>query len=128
MQVRLFGVMSLVILWMYVPSASFLRNWLDGPVQFPATSPLPRSLSVQAITQRLSDTNSPENSRSTPPPLTTQSSAATSFRSRLHQLSIWWPARAGHTSLPVVNTPLAQAKEVCWIHFLTVLHDSWIHL
>ncbi|KAG2115853.1 uncharacterized protein F5147DRAFT_649284 [Suillus discolor] len=109
--VLLFEMTSLVILWMYVPSTLFLRNWLNGPMQFPATSPLPRSLSVQAITQRLSDTDSPENSRSTPPPLTTQSSATTSFRSRLHQLSIWRPVGAGHTSLPVVNTPLAQAKE-----------------
>lgn len=61
MQVLLFGMMSLVTLWMYVPSTSFLRNWLDGPVQFPATSPLPRSLSAQAITQRHSNTDSREN-------------------------------------------------------------------
>jgi WD40 repeat protein len=81
------------------------------PLDFPATSPLPRSLSAQAITQGRSDTDSRENSQSIPPLPITQSSATTTFKARLHHLSTWWPVRAGHTSSPIVHTPLAQAKE-----------------
>ncbi|KAG2748391.1 hypothetical protein P692DRAFT_20733648, partial [Suillus brevipes Sb2] len=48
-------------------------------------------------------------SRSTPP--TTQSSATTTFKARLHHLSTWWPVRRGHPSPPIVNVSYAQAKE-----------------
>ncbi|KAG2349241.1 WD40 repeat-like protein [Suillus weaverae] len=83
------------------------------PLDFPATSPLPpnRSPSAQVITQRRSDTDSRENSRSTSAPLITQLPATTTFKVRLHHLSTWRPVRAGHASPPIVIVPHAQAKE-----------------
>ncbi|KAG1848893.1 hypothetical protein F4604DRAFT_1935181 [Suillus subluteus] len=38
-------------------------------------------------------------------------SPPTSFTSRIHQLSSWWPVRGGHAQSRNVDVPLAQAKE-----------------
>lgn len=65
-----------------LPSRSFSvrKDEPREPLDFPATSPLPRSLSAQAITQGRSDTDSRENSRSIPPSPTIQSSPTTTFK------------------------------------------------
>ncbi|KAG1815740.1 uncharacterized protein BJ212DRAFT_1481497 [Suillus subaureus] len=89
-------------------SPSVRKDEPRDPLDFPATSPLPRSLSAQVITQGRSDADFREISRSIPPPLTIQFSPTTTFKARLHHLSTWWP---GHSSLPIVYTPLAQVKE-----------------
>ncbi|KIK37616.1 hypothetical protein CY34DRAFT_447428 [Suillus luteus UH-Slu-Lm8-n1] len=76
------------------------RNLLD----FPATSPLPRSHTSQ-----------------TPAPSTTQSSAINTspkFASRLHRL---WPLQTNHESPPTVDVPLAPGKLVCIPHFSRLL-------
>jgi WD40 repeat protein len=82
------------------------------PLDFPATLPLPRSFSpsVQATSQAHSNMYPQENARSIP--LDTQSSATarTTFKARLHHLSTWWPARAGHALSPIVDVPLAPGK------------------
>ncbi|KAG1779579.1 hypothetical protein EV702DRAFT_1277065 [Suillus placidus] len=73
-----------------------------NPLDFPATSPLPRPL----ITPD-------ENSRSTPAPLTTQSSAINTpatLKSSLRRLSTWWPLHTDHASPPIVDVPLAPGK------------------
>ncbi|KAG2070937.1 YVTN repeat-like/Quino protein amine dehydrogenase [Suillus decipiens] len=87
----------------------FLRNLLSSrmdtvrtgvprdPLDFPATSPLPRPL-----------INPNGNSRSTPAPLTTQSP----FTSHSHRLSMRWPFRTRQAlpAIDVVDVPLAPAK------------------
>ncbi|KAG2112885.1 hypothetical protein DEU56DRAFT_934849 [Suillus clintonianus] len=77
-----------------------------GPLDFPATSPLPHPLSEPTTTQGRSDINSGENSRSLP---ITQSSATSNTRP--HHLSTWWPVRVRHAQPPIVDVPLAQGKE-----------------
>ncbi|KAG1892209.1 hypothetical protein F4604DRAFT_1698298 [Suillus subluteus] len=71
------------------------------PLDFPATSPLPRkySYSAQEATKTHSRMNPYENSR---PPITQSS---TTFKARLRDL------RTGHALSPIVDTPLAQGKE-----------------
>jgi hypothetical protein len=71
-------------------------NEPHNPLDFSATAPLPRSL-----------VNPHEN------PPTTQFSVptSTSFKSRLHRLSTWWPLQTGHTSPAIVPVPHAQGKE-----------------
>jgi len=73
-------------------------NELRDPLDFSATAPLPRPL-----------VNPHENFQ----PPTTQSSAptSTSFKSRLHRLSTWWPLQTGHTLPAIVSVPHAQGKE-----------------
>jgi hypothetical protein len=73
-------------------------NEPHNPLDFSATAPLPRPL-----------VNPHENFQ----PPTTQSSAptSTSFKSRLHHLSTWWPLQTGHTSPAIVPVPHAQGKE-----------------
>ncbi|KIK34512.1 hypothetical protein CY34DRAFT_17671 [Suillus luteus UH-Slu-Lm8-n1] len=77
---------------------------------FSATSPLPRPLSGHTSTQGRLYMNSGENSRSLS---TTLSSATppTTFTSRIHDLSSWWPVRRSHAQSNIVDVPLAQAKE-----------------
>ncbi|KAG2073609.1 WD40 repeat-like protein [Suillus decipiens] len=73
-----------------------------NPLDFPATSPLPRSL-----------LNHDGNSRSTPAPLTAQSSIINTFPtipSRFSRLSTWRPFQTDHTSPAVVHVPLAPGK------------------
>ncbi|KAG1779582.1 hypothetical protein EV702DRAFT_1277067 [Suillus placidus] len=73
-----------------------------NPLDFPATSPLPRPF----ITPD-------QNSRSTPAPLTTQSSAINTpatLKSSLRRLSTWWPLHTDHASPPIVDVPLAPGK------------------
>ncbi|KAG1848495.1 hypothetical protein DFJ58DRAFT_914988 [Suillus subalutaceus] len=73
-----------------------------NPLDFPATSPLPRPL-----------TKTDENCRPTPTPPTTQSSTiktSATPASSLHQLSTWWPFQKDHTSPAIVDVPLAPAK------------------
>ncbi|KAG1796182.1 uncharacterized protein BJ212DRAFT_1582366 [Suillus subaureus] len=73
-------------------------NESRNPLDFPATAPLPHPL-----------INPHENFR----PPTTQSSApaSTSFKSRLHSLSTWWPLQTDHASRAISDVPLAQGKE-----------------
>ncbi|KIK41808.1 hypothetical protein CY34DRAFT_805627 [Suillus luteus UH-Slu-Lm8-n1] len=74
------------------------------PLDFSATSPLPRPLSGHTSTQGRSHMNSDENSGSSTTPPTT-------FPSRIPHLSSWWPLRRGHAQPRIVDVPLAQAKE-----------------
>ncbi|KAG1859826.1 hypothetical protein F4604DRAFT_1957883 [Suillus subluteus] len=69
-----------------------------NPLDLPATAPLPRPLA-----------NPHENFR----PPTTQSSAlaSTSFKSRLHRLSPWWPLQTDYASTAITDVPLAHGKE-----------------
>lgn len=73
------------------------------PLDFPATSPLPRNYSFTAQETTHLHMNARENSRHTTEP----SSAATSttFMARLRDL---W---TGHALSPIVDVPLAQGKE-----------------
>ncbi|KIK44994.1 hypothetical protein CY34DRAFT_10673 [Suillus luteus UH-Slu-Lm8-n1] len=71
-----------------------------------ATLPLLRPLSGHTSTQGRSDMNPGENSRQLP----TTPSSPSSFTSRIHNVSFWWPVRGGHTQ-PRIDVPLAQAKE-----------------
>ncbi|KAG2351001.1 YVTN repeat-like/Quino protein amine dehydrogenase [Suillus weaverae] len=76
------------------------RNPLD--VCFPATSPLPRPL-----------IKPDENSRPTPAPPTSQSSASNAsptLESSLRRLSTWWPFQTDHASPAIVDVPLAPGK------------------
>ncbi|KAG2342513.1 WD40 repeat-like protein [Suillus weaverae] len=80
------------------------------PLDFSATLPLPRPLSGRTSTQGRSHMNSGENSR---PLLTTRLPAnpPTTFTARIHHLSSRWPVRGGLSQTPIVDVPLAQAKE-----------------
>ncbi|KAG1892212.1 hypothetical protein F4604DRAFT_1672286 [Suillus subluteus] len=75
------------------------------PLDFPATSPLPRNYShlAQEITKTHSRMNPHENSQS-------KLARSPITQSRLHHLSSWWPIRIGHASLPIVDVPLALGK------------------
>ncbi|KAG1780681.1 hypothetical protein EV702DRAFT_1276490 [Suillus placidus] len=76
-----------------------------NPLDFPATSPLPRPL-----------IKPDENSRPTPAPATSQSSAINSIntpatlKSSLLRLSTWWPLHTDHASPTIVDVPLAPGK------------------
>ncbi|KAG1779561.1 hypothetical protein EV702DRAFT_1194942 [Suillus placidus] len=73
-----------------------------NPLDFPATSPLPHSL-----------IKPDQNSRPTPAPPTTQSSAintSLTLKSSLHRLSTWWPFQTDHASPAIVDVPLAPGK------------------
>ncbi|KAG2337768.1 hypothetical protein BDR05DRAFT_992872 [Suillus weaverae] len=77
---------------------------LDSAVllQFPATSPLPRPL-----------IKPDENSRLTPAPPTSQSSAINTpatLKSSLRLLSTWWPLHTDHASPTIVDVPSAPGK------------------
>ncbi|KAG2737211.1 hypothetical protein P692DRAFT_20883828 [Suillus brevipes Sb2] len=74
------------------------------PLDFSATSPLPRPLSGYTPTQGRSHINSDENSGSSATPPST-------FASRIPHPSYWWPVRGGHAQPRIVDVPLAQAKE-----------------
>ncbi|KAG2110799.1 WD40-repeat-containing domain protein [Suillus clintonianus] len=88
-----------------------VRNHIEprGPLDLSATLPLPHSLSGPTATQGRSDINSSENPR---PLSTIRSSAATptTFSTRLHNISTWWPVRAGHALPPIVDVPLAPGQ------------------
>ncbi|KIK33194.1 hypothetical protein CY34DRAFT_18518 [Suillus luteus UH-Slu-Lm8-n1] len=76
------------------------------PLDFSATSPLPRPLPGHNSTQGRSDMIPGDNSRSLP----TTPSSPSPF-TRIHNVSSWWPVRGGHTQPRIVDVPLAQAKE-----------------
>ncbi|KAG2120394.1 hypothetical protein DEU56DRAFT_928429 [Suillus clintonianus] len=82
------------------------NDQLCGPLDFPATSPLPRPLLGRTTTQRRSNMNSGENSRS----LSITQPSATS-NTRPYNLPTWWPLRVSHAQPPIVDVPLAQGKE-----------------
>ncbi|KAG2112876.1 hypothetical protein DEU56DRAFT_761971 [Suillus clintonianus] len=82
------------------------NDQLRGPLDFPATSPLPHPLSERTATQGHSNIYSGENSHSLP---MTQSSVTSN--SRPHNLLSWWPLRASHAQMHIVDVPLAQGKE-----------------
>jgi WD40 repeat protein len=71
-----------------------------NPLDFPATSPLPRPL-----------VKPDENSRPTPAPPCVINTSPT-LRSSLHRLSSWWPFQTEHASpvMNVVDVPLAPGK------------------
>ncbi|KAG1775307.1 hypothetical protein EV702DRAFT_1199615 [Suillus placidus] len=73
-----------------------------NPIDFPATSPLPRPL-----------IKPDENSRLTPAPPTSQSSAINTpatLKSSLRLLSTWWPLHTDHASPTIVDVPFAPGK------------------
>ncbi|KAG2737871.1 hypothetical protein P692DRAFT_20883142 [Suillus brevipes Sb2] len=74
------------------------------PLDFSATSPLPRPLSGHTPTQGRSLMNFGENSGSSATPPST-------FASRIPHPSSWWPVRGGHAQPRIIDVPLAQAKE-----------------
>ncbi|KAG1873743.1 hypothetical protein DFJ58DRAFT_759967 [Suillus subalutaceus] len=80
------------------------------PLDFPATLPLPHSTSPsgQATSHAHSDMN-PQNARHISAPKSS-ATAPTTFKTRPHHLSTWWPARATHASPPIVDVPLAPGK------------------
>ncbi|KAG2336706.1 WD40 repeat-like protein [Suillus weaverae] len=87
--------------------------WNDqhrDPLDFSATLPLPRPLLGHTSTQGCSDMDPGESSQ---PLSTTRSSATppTTFADRIYHPSSWWPVRGGHAQSPIVDVPLAQAKE-----------------
>ncbi|KAG1874355.1 hypothetical protein F4604DRAFT_1764172 [Suillus subluteus] len=94
------------------------------PLDFSATLPLPRPLSLHTSTLRRSDINSGENASFDRFPShsfqsrllsnTTFSATGnppTTFAARIHHLSSWRLIRGGHGQLSVVDIPLAQARE-----------------
>ncbi|KAG1758583.1 hypothetical protein EDD22DRAFT_186147 [Suillus occidentalis] len=77
------------------------------PLDFSATSPLPRPLSGHTSHQGRSVMNPGENSRQlqiTPP-------SPSPFTPRIHNVSSLWPVRRSHPQPRIVDVPLAQAKE-----------------
>ncbi|KAG1886114.1 hypothetical protein F4604DRAFT_62940 [Suillus subluteus] len=73
-----------------------------NPLDFPATSPLPRPL-----------IKPDDNSRSTLAPPTTQSptiNTSPTFKSSLHRLSTWWPFQTDYSSPATVDVALAPGK------------------
>ncbi|KAG1731667.1 hypothetical protein EDD22DRAFT_390879 [Suillus occidentalis] len=77
------------------------------PLDFSATSPLPRPLPGHTSTQGRSYMNPGENFRQLP----TTPSSPSPFTPRIHNVSSLWPVRGGHTQPRIVDVPLAQAKE-----------------
>ncbi|KAG2343537.1 WD40 repeat-like protein [Suillus weaverae] len=95
----------------FSPRTNAVRNDQHrDPLDFSATLPLPRSLLGNTSTQGRSDMNPGDGSR---PLSTTRLSATppTTFADRIYHPSSWWPVRGGHAQTPIVDVPLAQAKE-----------------
>ncbi|KAG1764121.1 hypothetical protein EDD22DRAFT_846030 [Suillus occidentalis] len=89
------------------------------PLDFSATSPLPRPLSEHTSAQGHSYMNSDENSRlSATSPIT--------FAARIPHPSSWWPVFGGHTQPRIADVPLAQAKEARFVHFLLLYKVSFM--
>lgn len=85
---------------------------LRDPLNFPATSPLPHKISpsIRATNQLHSDIDSHENARSIPLGAQSSATAPTTFKTRLHHILTWWPARVGRALPPIVDVPLAPGR------------------